>query len=358
MAEFDELISILKDLTRNVKTTQEYLDELKGAQELILKTFADLSELGIKDKVSGKEQPITQEQILSILSEISPMFPNILVEEISKAAELTIEYSQPILMEPLVKAAQDPENILAEVDSTGGLPILNINIDMDKSAGSLENWAGAVKSYRETLKASNKGKKQIESPIRDSNYWMNIVYNGKLEDLYEKTIHGRMLAMSGGLAPYWKILDVGNSAGIPLSSNRGGYAYPTHGPTRFTERAIKRMQTLFNTAIKKIKKRLGGNVKIDEQKQKLMDYYNLIQKLINDLESIDPEQIKRVKAYLDAKNIEGNVKQILKLIVSLQQEQASGTTQIGLGINTITGIKYRVRFSTMSRVVSGNIGDY
>jgi hypothetical protein len=192
---------------------------------------------------------------------------------------------------------------------------------MDETAGTLEQWATAVKAVRATLGSRQK------SALRASNYWKFRVYGREWDGgSYHQTIEMRF-AEAGALAPYWSLLDKGNynEVGI-MSSDWGGSPYPTNSATNFTGKVAEKLEEIFRGEIVAQKEALESRVEeIKITIEKLNKYMVELQALLDSFitgggEVIDLEQpsaIERVQTRYENMNKTVNPTKLAKYVSDL-----------------------------------------
>jgi hypothetical protein len=148
---------------------------------------------------------------------------------------------------------------------------------LNKTAGSLEDWANGVRGYREYLAARRSstlgGRSPRPSSFLGSWFWAEKIYGSGAEgtrvsrrrynrktqeyetidvsdqfsSLWSETIAGR-LSISGKLAPWWELLDKG-SLFTRLSSDLSprGEPYPVQAATHFVNSAVGTIKALFES---------------------------------------------------------------------------------------------------------------
>jgi hypothetical protein len=185
-----------------------------------------------------------------------------LVRNLKKAIKMNREFDTPAFSDNLVAACMNPNTL--RITSRGSTVL--VRILLNETAGSTEDWAGAVKSMRDSLKAE-KGK-VLRTPDVASRAWKNLLYKPAREGTkvtaryqdkrgrwrkrdvtdeniarYWSTISKRMSA-SGKLAPYWEILDKGSSI-----MGGSGTPYPENKPTRFVDNTITELETILSIQV-------------------------------------------------------------------------------------------------------------
>lgn len=179
----------------------------------------------------------------------------ILLEELVSAINKSREYSIPEYAEQLISVFSNPM-ILELVNPT--LDMISLRPAIDTVAGSRDDlWRGILLA-KGTLGVGGK-----LTPQQASDFWRDRIYKPAREGTgggatyakksmewttnygtvgYFNTLTARM-AEWGNMAPYWIFLNEGNHGG------GGGIPYPMAGPTRFVEKAERRIGLLFKKNI-------------------------------------------------------------------------------------------------------------
>ena len=179
---------------------------------------------------------------------------NILAQETQKAIISTNEYNTPPLRGPLMEAASDPNSI--EFEPSPDFTSIIAIVRLDKTAGTIEDYATAVEAARNLL-GVGKGKGN------PSVFWARMYAasrglssgraltsargisgeRARLRRLYNDTIEARLSQlMENAKAPYWFLIDVGNAGTMGGS----GFPFPAIAPTGFTRIAEEKIESLFN----------------------------------------------------------------------------------------------------------------
>ncbi len=182
---------------------------------------------------------------------------SILWEEANVALSSLPEYNINEFREPLKTAVLIKGSIVLQMKTEGNL---FVSIDLNKTAGSIEDYAAAVQTVR-----ARKSKGSMDKQ-KASWFWKNFIYGQAREGkvfrkkgkqgkgtsrqeegrrMYAETISERLQAM-GTLAPFWSLIDLGNAT--ISSMNRGGTPYPSNSPTYFITKAEARIRSMFSEA--------------------------------------------------------------------------------------------------------------
>jgi hypothetical protein len=229
-----DVLETLRDLADNVEFTDSYLRRAKRA---INKAKKELSLINTKineTDVSKVAPVIIRELIISI----EELAPQLYKKEVDSAVTRAVEFSDPLYHSALVNLADNPDLFTITPRGSGFSSTIRVMVNMDSVAGDLEGWANAVDTVRANLNI-----KEERDPAKASQYWKAHIYG---TGTYDWTLAARFAVMEG-LAPFWQLLDQGNT-GTHLSSDiggtPGGTPYPRYGrPTNFvhhTEESIRR----------------------------------------------------------------------------------------------------------------------
>ena len=170
-----------------------------------------------------------------------------------QAAMSTDEYNDEFFISRLEEATSDEACISYNVTGDS----INVIIDLNVTAGSLEDYIDAVEAWR----SEHYGDKARPSPDLASRMWAEKIYGvdreGKsvlrwnkkhtkshdvtanFEGKYWQTMEER-LEMSGKIAPFWQLLNDGNTGGGE------GTPYPAQEPTYFVEKSEAETSLFYN----------------------------------------------------------------------------------------------------------------
>jgi hypothetical protein len=220
-----------------------------------------------------------------------------LEDAIKKATEDNTEFALTAYLEPLQEVAAQPDIYKLLVLGTGWSTHLSTQIVIEEEAGDLPDWGQAIEDYREfELKTQNLDDENAGE--RASSWFATHVLEGSL---HNKTIAGR-LNYTPAKAPYWRILDEGES---PLLSDReGGYSVANNTPTGFISIAERAINNWFTKQIAEEKTKVfgeSGNIQevIDEYVAKRDEFSQEVARLKTDMKL--NEQI--FKSFKDKKDL-------------------------------------------------------
>ena len=201
-------------------------------------------------KLQSLEREVAGAAFEDVRTNFEDIAHEILWQHAERAILDTVEYNIPIFKEPLRRAIMTKGCILLYQVGTDSIAT---RIDLDITAGNIEIYADAVSKVRESYKT----KYSTKNIKVASKYWERIystafgsVLEGSNEDstsqaissqIYHRTIEDR-LALVGGLAPYWSIIDEGSYYIGEL--DRGGDAYPRFAQTNFVHSAEMSISSL------------------------------------------------------------------------------------------------------------------
>lgn len=164
----------------------------------------------------------------------------LLVANLQLALDSSEEFGRPALAAPLIEACQDKSIIEMSFNRAGWDSTVEVTINLDVSAGTLDEWGAAVSSVRENHGwGIDKNGNPID-PLKSSAIWRGRIFNSN--EMWESTILER-LSMVDSPAPYWRLLNYGSMQTLP--SDKGGIGYPKQTPTMFVENTIKQITEEF-----------------------------------------------------------------------------------------------------------------
>lgn len=214
-----------------------------------------------------------------LIPNIFEFLQNTLYQEAYNAFKINNEFDIPEYVSRLNQAIFNPQTY--EITKLSAESI-SIKINLDKTAGTLDDYARAVSKVRKQLEDSKGNKKpKKRNPTWASHAWAEKFYGparegksipdrvvtridkktgkkitrikstpdpSKYIEKYWKTINARISNFST-LAPFWKILDQGT---IKLKSDIGGKAYPINQKTNFVAKTISAGYVEFRKQLSKL----------------------------------------------------------------------------------------------------------
>ncbi len=249
---------LVSDAERGFKILER---ELRSAQETREKLKRQLSAAkgNLTKKRSGKAgDALYAEIVREMLAD--DIMPLILMSEMDKATEVNDEFSRSIYKGALNAAAQDIRIYKLIKVGEGWNSDMRVLIDLEESAGDLQDWARGIIGYREVLNVKTKAGNSKQG-FRATNWWLQNVWGTGLE---VKTIAGR-LQYSGQLAPFWGLLNFGSTS---LESDRrdGAFNPIPARPTDFLGEAQQRIRLIFQSTFYPEKAKWLEEARLAEQK--------------------------------------------------------------------------------------------
>ena len=255
----------------------------------------------------------------SAVQQISSYASDILEWETLKALEINKEFNIPQYSSRLIQAIRKPKTIRLYPQGTNNI---RIYIDLNETAGNIDDYADAVTAFRLVLDEEKDHAPAPYNPTWASHAWEEKIYkpdregepvadNPDYAGKYWRTLNER-ISFFTTLAPFWEIIDQGT---IPLSSDRGGTAYPRNVPTHFVEKAREKIRKEFELRFREEEvriKKLQTDISNIEQaltyltalEQNLQN--TLSEQLLNYTIELVKEQLQKYKInalLLDVKNI-------------------------------------------------------
>lgn len=249
--------------------TNEGLVSLVGAAQLkdnpleaVSARAAELSKrlesiLYFSDIVDNKNL-VFEEARVETVEHMKNYVQNIILAEALKAIFLTTEYNYPLYIEHFTNALMaNVENLVTFAPESENRTRIIVDFS---PLGEILGWENAVIFARTEMRIGRGEEPDMEEA---SWYWYSRVYapgreglavysyskKGGAKDVtefysgkYQKTIETRLKYVEDNQAPYWYLIEHGNSPGV--MQDRGGAPYPIVAPTRFvskTEIAIAKI---------------------------------------------------------------------------------------------------------------------
>ncbi len=244
-------VSILKGKEKVFEEIGDRSEILKNRLNRVLKNFEEIKSKNI----------IKNEALLEAYNYIKNNALQLLLINATQACMLTGEFNYPPFVRTLLTAIEMNGNDIIKVFPTDK-DTVNILIDMSL-LGDPSDYENAVRAARRAFQTGS----VVGNPITASFMWSEKIYGVaregkqisrtsnktgktkdityKYEDKYAKTIELRLSAMEYGKAPFWYMIDNGNTSGVEGMEGRGGYPYPAFGPTHFVDRTINEITKLF-----------------------------------------------------------------------------------------------------------------
>jgi hypothetical protein len=342
---FDDIFGYFNNLLSNIELSENFLNALTKAYEMGLKTLEEANSRA--STILGRNKKVSQAYINGPVFEycfqtILELAPTVLSEEIIKAAESTDEYNNSQLLTPLLTAAESLDNFEFFENRNGWASSISCEVNLDRSAGSIEQWAAAVTYVRNTILHSKN-----KDGMRASKYWQTKVYGTPLQQV---TLADRFAA-AGAIAPYWELLDKGNM-NVGMSSDwPESYAYPTNSKTNFTGKTATRLKSLFRSEMLAQKEALTQQTQnLEQDISQLESYIDQLSELIQLLNELDLEKIKDIIRYYDSigKKIDP-----IKLIRAVRETAAGIEERYRFELAPSKGIRVRATRGRIQRFIKG-----
>lgn len=266
-AEYDSLTKKSADkldVIKQRKLTREHIGHLEFVAENLKEQIENFtySIQRIKDRKGDLFYRIENK----IMAEGSAL--KILTRNLRIAVNINIEFKHRFFIKGLQEACRNPKTIILSRAARDSDVIVKINLD--ETAGSIHNWTDAVQSVRgmlgngEGVKSSGPGDydelaaikshfwaEKFYGPAREGKKVSKRKYNRKTKKYEQVDITARQvkkywatmkarLEASGKPAPYWEIIDKGNSI-----MQGSGTPYPIAQPTDFTGKTIMEVRRLY-----------------------------------------------------------------------------------------------------------------
>jgi hypothetical protein len=267
-----------------------------------------------------------------------PSLQSILIKNTEKALETSREFSYAPFAERLILAVSEPAvlEITADLVSTTESPEIIVNINMNAVAGTIEQYAAAIKSVRDEGMGGafiKSGAPEVGSKVFYEKYYMVDREGGKVTRTYKgktrlnesfdkkgkrigksvrsyKTEHSASgptditekykgkysalvaarLSSMGAIAPFWSLLDLGN-ANVKMASDEGGSTKRlSQRPTNFVNNSKAQIQEKgsinFRSLHKEMKKQFDSELEsINANITKLEDLGTRIYKYLYEFDT-------------------------------------------------------------------------
>lgn len=210
----------------------------------------------------------------------------ILEWEALKALEINKEFNIEQFSSRLIQAIRNPRTIRLYPQGTNGI---RIYIDLNETAGTLDDYAEAVTAFRMVLEEEKDHPSGPYDPAWASHAWEEKIYKPDRENTpvaddpdysgkYWRTINER-ISFFETLAPFWEIIDQGTR---PLNSDRGGTPYPVNVPTHFVDKAREKIRREFQLRLREEEVRIN-KLRIDvSNMDKVLTYLRQLEQSLRD----------------------------------------------------------------------------
>jgi len=235
---------MFKNIEQDIKTYSNNTAELERiSNDIVLERRYWKSRIEHWNEFLSNEDLLNAAVIESAVASVENKAPQILLDEAQMAIESTPEFTQsPLFWARLQDAILNEDTIY--VTHVGGNNI-EVTIDLEYTAGTLDEYVEGVLYAREALEEEYPRKKDFD-PKKASQKWRQIYEAGGT--FYNKIINWRMSAF-GNRAPFWVLIN----DGVPQDMeavDRGGTPYPVSKPTRFKQKAERKISQLIVQELK------------------------------------------------------------------------------------------------------------
>lgn len=211
------------------------------------------------------------------------------------------EYAHPYFIDALISAVRHPDSLL--IEHLGYTGRVNVIIDLDRTAGPLEEYAQAVSAVRGDRRDVHRNQ---TPPNLASRMWAEKIYRagrmgGKVSrrrwnretrsydrvdvtdqfvGKYWETVFARA-AFFIHPAPWWRLLDGGNVR-VQMSSDIGGTPYPRVPATRFVENTRREIKAIAEELIQ-----ADWSDYIDRLQYRISEVRSVIRRLESEIEELE-----------------------------------------------------------------------
>jgi hypothetical protein len=239
----DDLNSHIEQARENAENIKKAIETLRTRIDILYNRIDYLEKDAVRTPQRLLEQvnEATKEQAKSVLAALA-----------IEAVEETDEFNLALFKAPLLEAINNPDTYEFSSNREGYEFV--VKIDLNKTAGSLRDYAAGVAYAREAYPmtqgaesasvfwavfiygAGREGKRFLRHYGGNSPRARTVDRTQKFVTMYKRTIARRIRGFAGKLAPWWEIVDKGTDD-LELTSNRGGEAYPFYSGKHFVDRA-------------------------------------------------------------------------------------------------------------------------
>ena len=240
----DDLNKFIDKSIKNTEKIQEAIrvvrENIESARNRVFRV-RDILHRGLDEYLLNKVKDNTRIEAIHILE-----------RNALDALDETEEFNLPFFVATLIEAIYKKETYDIQISSSGEKNVF-VEIDLDKTAGTLKEYAAGIERGRSEHSLTM-------SPEAASAFWAVFLYGTAREGrtvsrlyggssprarrvdrtayhqgLYWKTLAARIAGFGGALAPWWRILEFGT--GISIPSDRGGEPYPSYSGTHFVSKS-------------------------------------------------------------------------------------------------------------------------
>ena len=246
----------MENLSRHVEEAALTAKEIEKAIAHVRKAI--IKQLGVIEYLHNTVSDTLPRRLLNEVKSATKLEGKLVLKKnAAEAIKETVEFDLNVFRNPLYEAIENDETYIFKQSGSS----VSVKIDLDKTAGTLKDYAAGVASARKNTSMTMDAKSA-------SRFWALFIYGSeregkkfyttygaggprerkydrtpRLQKLYKEIIRHRILNSNGKLAPWWKILN--NGTGVTLKSNRGGTPWPNYGPTNFVETSEKEIRKYY-----------------------------------------------------------------------------------------------------------------
>jgi hypothetical protein len=230
---------------------RDVADAIQNAKNRLTELSDDIDKIDLQDSVKKAAH-------LEAINFITDNAQRMLTNAFMQAIQDTVEYNHELFITPSMVAIQQHwQDVMSVVPLTPG----KVQVDIDFTPlGDIKNYAAAVQQARTAL-----GFKMTTPPESRSIYWARNIYgvdregarvtttpagHEKSKDVtanylgkWKNTVQTRLTFIEAGTAPWWYILNYGNTDAFGESE---GTPYPVVSPTHFIEVLETQVKEIFN----------------------------------------------------------------------------------------------------------------
>lgn len=229
---------LIQDTGKDLLEIERQLESAKKDRDKLTKQISSAKSRLTKKRNDTKNP---EKVINAIIREFKnlKLLSSIVIKEIDTATEINTEFSHPAYLRPLYRVANNNDLYKFIRTGSGWDTRMKIQIVFEEMAGTIDDWAEGILSYREAL-GVDEGDEEQNRGKKATFYWLNNVFGTSKE---AQTIRGRLQG-SAAIAPFWNILDQGSQ---PMASDRsdGSFNPIIASPTGFVEESERRATNLF-----------------------------------------------------------------------------------------------------------------
>lgn len=329
MAELDDLFD---ELNRLKKSTYSAEETIALADNLSRKFNRGWEDANRRIEYLRSDEYMNS-MVQNILETTKYFASEIYVENVKLAVEEAPEFAIPPYLVPLLDISRNERLFDIRVVKKACSSYVKVNLRMNEVAGNIQDYANAIDAAREIM-----GEKEDRDPEKASAYWANRVYPNKAK--YTHVLGLRFGELSEE-APFWSLLDNGN-VDTSMSSDIGGYPFPSNGPTHFVDKTEREIEQLFN---RELDNACEERSKMIESLYDEFDRYQQAGEEINELVTKLEEDISKadeVEEYLRVHTAEEIDPRRLREAIKRAQEGFEGRVEVGR-----SGSRVRLSYSTL-----------